>query len=158
MPDIPTDFLFIVGLLLASLVGKLMEGRAKSKKTVPGSEPSSSLGRNEDDPKDKKLSDILRETFGEVIEPIPEDIAVFEETNDQLVESPKPSQLQSKINKDYSRNAERQNSSNALDLDKYQSTREWVLKEAFNSKKSLRRSFIVKEVLDHPPGLRRSFF
>ena len=71
MPDIPLDTLFIVGLLLASFVGKLMEGRAKNNKRAPMSKPQSeSDGRENSENKD--LGDILRETFGEVIEPIPE--------------------------------------------------------------------------------------
>ena len=55
MPDIPLDTLFIVGLLLASFVGKLMEGRAKNNKRAPMSKPrSESDGRENSENKDSK--------------------------------------------------------------------------------------------------------
>ena len=41
MPDLPIDTLFIVGLLIASFVGKLLEGRSKNKNTTTKSQKTS---------------------------------------------------------------------------------------------------------------------
>ena len=69
MPDLPIDTLFIVGLLLASFVGKLLEGRKKSRKPTKEHPKQKSYQDDSIDTEEKKtLSDILRETFGEVIE------------------------------------------------------------------------------------------
>ena len=46
MPDIPLDTLFIVGLLLASFIGKLMEGKARNKKS------KRDQGQQQQEPKD----------------------------------------------------------------------------------------------------------
>ena len=43
MPDLPIDTLFIVGLLLASFIGKLMEGKAKRRKEAPAKRPEKTM-------------------------------------------------------------------------------------------------------------------
>ena len=155
MPDLPIDTLFIVGLLLASFIGKLMEGKAKKRKEVPTDHQTQ---RNREETigptRGKNLGDILRETFGEVIqEPSPPVVAEIDSNLDYAVseksdnhshkakikikeQTPKPSKSVI-YNSDISSN----------------NTRQWLKKEALGSKISLRRSFLVKEVLDQPPGL-----
>ena len=155
MPDLPIDTLFIVGLLLASFIGKLMEGKAKKRKEVP----TDQTGKNRDETlgpvRGKNLGDILRETFGEVAqEPSPPVVTEIDSSLDYAVseksdnhshkakikmkeETPKPS-TSVIYNSDISSN----------------NTRQWLKNEALGSKTSLRRSFLVKEVLDQPPGLR----
>ena len=70
MPDLPIDTLFIVGLLIASFVGKLLEGRSKNKNTTTKSQKTSK--KKGETVEEKNLGDILRETFGEAIEPLSE--------------------------------------------------------------------------------------
>jgi len=77
MPEIPLDTLFIVGLLIASFVGKILEGKAKKKKEV--SKPKRTHPPREDsapegsDSEEKGLGELLREAFGEAIEPVHEE-------------------------------------------------------------------------------------
>lgn len=160
MPDIPLDTLFIVGLLLASFVGKLMEGRAKNNKRAPMSKPQSeSDGRENSENKD--LGDILRETFGEVIEPIPENSLPHVERENESIEYSYPKKAITKIQKPDSNTPVQAFASitgSDDDTKKYRSNRDWLRSEALSSKKSLRRAFLLKEVLDQPPGLRRSIF
>lgn len=161
MPDIPLDTLFIVGLLLASFVGKLMEGRAKNKKKRPLPEPRSSHQDSGDGSEEKNLSDILRETFGEVIEPIHENRVPFEAREDEIVEDPHRKNALTKIKKPHLWNPEQEISLSAekdCNTDIHRSNRDWLRKKALHSKKSLRRAFLLKEVLDQPPGMRRSVF
>jgi hypothetical protein len=155
MPDLPIDTLFIVGLLLASFIGKLMEGKAKKRKEVPTDQMEKNRDETLGPVRGKNLGDILRETFGEVIqETSPPVVAEIDSNLDYAVseksdnhshkakievkgESPKPSKS-TIYNSAISSN----------------NTRQWLKKEALGSKISLRRSFLVKEVLDQPPGLR----
>jgi len=155
MPDLPVDTLFIVGLLLASFIGKLMEGKAKKRKEVPTDQTERNREKTIGPVRGKNLGDILRETFGEVVqESSPTIVAEIDSNLDYAVskesdnishktkikvkeEKPKPSESTIYNSAIYSNN-----------------TRQWLKKEALGSKISLRRSFLVKEVLDQPPGLR----
>ena len=155
MPDLPIDTLFIVGLLLASFIGKLMEGKAKKRKEVPTDQMEKNRDETLGPVRGKNLGDILRETFGEVIqETSPPVVAEIDSSLDYAVseksdihshkakikikeQTPKPSKSVI-YNSDISSN----------------NTRQWLKNEALGSKTSLRRSFLVKEVLDQPPGLR----
>ena len=48
MPDLPIDTLFIVGLLIASFVGKILEGKAnKSKQGKKSKRPNAEKQRSE---------------------------------------------------------------------------------------------------------------
>ena len=77
MPDLPLDTLFIVGLLIASFVGKMLEGRKKKEKerntSVPRDRPfkQKPVTDYKEVAGEKGLGDLLKEAFGEAIEPIP---------------------------------------------------------------------------------------
>ena len=155
MPDLPIDTLFIVGLLIASFVGKLLEGRAKKKNTNTKTQNSSRRGS--ETLQEKNLGDILRETFGEAIEPLSEKKSDLKRVDNQK-EIPLPN-----LQKHSTRNSnmdvvpaeEISQRDEELHADNAISTRHWLKYEALSSPKSLRRAFLVKEVLDQPPGLRR---
>lgn len=155
MPDLPIDTLFIVGLLIASFVGKLLEGRAKKKNTNTKTQNSSRKGS--ETVQEKNLGDILRETFGEAIEPLSEKKSDLKRVDNQK-EIPLPN-----LQKHSTRNSnmdvvpaeEISQRDEELHADNAISTRHWLKYEALSSPKSLRRAFLVKEVLDQPPGLRR---
>lgn len=155
MPDLPIDTLFIVGLLIASFVGKLLEGRAKKKNTNTKTQNSSRRGS--ETVQEKNLGDILRETFGEAIEPLSEKKSDLKQVDNQkeipLANFQKHSTRNSNMDvvpaEEISQRDEELHADNAI------STRHWLKYEALSSPKSLRRAFLVKEVLDQPPGLRR---
>ena len=159
MPELPLDTLFIVGLLIASFVGKILEGKAKKKKEVrkpkrPHSPREDSVPEGSG-PEEKGLGELLREAFGEAIEPIQEEAPY----QGNLPEN-EPALLPDNITRitpplaAYANNTTTKGSSDEQDF----SARKWLRTEALGSTRSLRRSFLVKEVLDQPVGLRRTFF
>lgn len=155
MPDLPIDTLFIVGLLIASFVGKLLEGRSKNKNTTTKSQKTSK--KKGETVEEKNLGDILRETFGEAIEPLSDQNSDLERAeNSKKIPLPDLKERSARYSKfpvvhteKMSLTEEKLHSNNTI------STRQWLKNEALSSKTSLRRAFLVKEVLDQPPGLRR---
>ena len=159
MPELPLDTLFIVGLLIASFVGKILEGKAKKKKEVR--KPKRSHPPREDSvpegsgPEEKGLGELLREAFGEAIEPVQE-----EATYQANLPKKEPALLPEHITPitpqlaAYANKTTTKGSSDEQDF----SARKWLRTEALGSTRSLRRSFLVKEVLDQPVGLRRTSF
>ena len=160
MPEIPLDTLFIVGLLIASFVGKIIEGKAKKKKEV--SKPKRTHPPREDsapegsDSEEKGLGELLREAFGEVIEPVHEETAY--EANLPENEPARLPDLTARINPPLATQANKTAAKKAVSVEQEFSARKWLRTEALGSSRSLRRSFLVKEVLDQPVGLRRTFF
>jgi len=159
MPELPLDTLFIVGLLLASFVGKILEGKAKKKKEV--SKPKRSYPREDSAPEDsspgeKGLGELLREAFGEVTEPINEE-AAYEASLPEKEPARLPD-LTKQIKPPTAIHANKTAAEKASSLEPEFSARKWLRTEALGSTRSLRRSFLVKEVLDQPVGLRRAFF
>ena len=160
MPELPLDTLFIVGLLIASFVGKILEGRAKKKKEV--SKPKRPRPPREDsipegsDPEEKGLGELLREAFGEVIEPVHEE-APFEAKLPGK-ETARLPDLTTQIKSSSAIHANKIAAKKASLVEQEFSARKWLRTEALGSTRSLRRSFLVKEVLDQPVGLRRTFF
>jgi hypothetical protein len=155
MPDLPIDTLFIVGLLLASFIGKLMEGKAKKRKEVPTDQTERNREEEFGPTREKNLRDILRETFGEVIEePSPPVVSEIDSSLDYAV-SEKRDNLSHKAKIKINEQTPKPSKSVIYNSDiSSNNTRQWLRNEALGSKISLRRSFLVKEVLDQPPGLR----
>jgi hypothetical protein len=161
MPDLPIDTLFIVGLLLASFVGKLLEGRKKSRKPTAEHPKQKSYQDDSIDTEGKKtLSDILRETFGEVIEQAtPKEYSSNDSKGDNSGESKANLQRTVVKNAKPIRKSKPTPSTESEDCQKTgKSTLTWIKNEAFASKSSVRKAFLLKEILDQPPGLRRSSF
>ena len=164
MPDLPIDTLFIVGLLVASFVGKMLEGRKKKEQERnKGATRERPLKQEpETDYKEiaheKGLGDLLKEAFGEAIEPItPREDArrsnkeVPQQLDYNLDESiPLPAQTSRKVIPEKSWDVYERVEGNE--------TRNWLKNEGLGSPQSLRRSFLVKVLLDKPPGLKRSGF
>ena len=164
MPDLPIDTLFIVGLLIASFVGKMLEGRKKKErernKGTPRERPFNQepVSDYEDAADEKGLGDLLKEAFGETIEPIP----VRAEARGSIKEVPQ----QPDYNLDESIPLSSQTLKTVIpekswDVDERverNETRNWLKNEGLGSPQSLRRSFLVKVLLDKPPGLKRSSF
>ncbi len=161
MPDIPLDTLFIVGLLLASFVGKILEGKSKNQKGSSSSKLPSTPKDREDELGEKHLRDILRDTFSEAIEPISESKNSYEYQENETFDHSKHSIPSSQHKTTKTKDSARRISSKSCpghDITPPLSIRQWLSDEGLGSKKSLRRAFLLKEVLDHPPGLRRTFF
>ncbi|MDA9119596.1 hypothetical protein N9J83_05590 [Opitutales bacterium] len=164
MPDLPIDTLFIVGLLIASFVGKMLEGRKKKErernKGTPRERPFNQepVSDYEDAADEKGLGDLLKEAFGETIEPIP----VRAEARGSIKEVPQ----QPDYNLDESiplpsqtlKTVIPEKSWDVLERVDRNETRNWLKNEGLGSSQSLRRSFLVKVLLDKPPGLKRSGF
>jgi hypothetical protein len=152
MSDIPIDTLFIVGLLIASFVGKLLEGRAKRKKESPVDSLPKSNKRERELTDSKNLDDLLRETFTEVVEPnLKEDIPFIEKRDaafnskaayktDILVTPSKSNKYSSRLD-------------GALQKEDPKSSKVWIRTEGLKSNQNLRRAFLLKEILGKPPGL-----
>ncbi len=161
MPDIPIDTLFIVGLLIASFIGKWMENKAKKNKNFPANEKQTTKKDDGEQSEQKTLSDLLRETFVDVLEPEPvpsqnKSLKNAKDFADPVL--PKRSKLTSPHFESHSK----QEMADCNQIDDFKvelvSTRHWLKHYALGSKRSLRRAFIVKEVLDQPRGLRGSIF
>ena len=164
MPDLPIDTLFIVGLLIASFVGKMLEGRKKKEQERNKSAPRDRPFKQEPvtDYKEvageKGLGDLLKEAFGETIEPIPVRTNAKETSEETTREHdynlaeplPLPSQTLERVTPD--------KSWDVLERVDRNETRNWLKNEGLGSSQSLRRSFLVKVLLDKPPGLKRSGF
>jgi len=164
MPDLPFDTLFIVGLLIASFVGKMLEGRKKKEQKRNKSAPRDRPFKQEpvtdykEVADEKGLGDFLKEAFGETIEPIPSRAKargsikeVPQQPDYNLDESiPLPSQTLKTVIPEKSWDVDERVERNE--------TRNWLKNEGLGSPQSLRRSFLVKVLLDKPPGLKRSSF
>jgi len=155
VPDLPLDTLFIVGLLLASFIGKILEGRSKKTKdpSSPQKVPTGKSKPTDGTSEEKGLGELLREAFGEVVEPIHKESRSsykepIKEEADPLVVQPsksKPAPVLSSFPQKDNRETD-------------QTIRKWLRVEGLASKKSLRRAFVVKEILDQPVGLRKTLF
>ncbi|MDA8806375.1 hypothetical protein N9N55_04050 [Opitutales bacterium] len=164
MPDLPFDTLFIVGLLIASFVGKMLEGRKKKEQKRNKSAPRDRPFKQEpvtdykEVADEKGLGDFLKEAFGETIEPIPVRTNAKETSEETTREHdynlaeplPLPSQTLERVTPD--------KSWDVLERVDRNETRNWLKNEGLGSSQSLRRSFLVKVLLDKPPGLKRSGF
>ncbi len=154
MPDLPLDTLFIVGLLIASFFGKFIEGKTKKRKefqkrkrqpTSENAEPSNSQES------ERGLEDLLREAFGEEIEP------VFEEDRSVKPEglpSEEPKIVHVPVTVSSTGEAQIPDVSETPIPQRKVSYRKWLRSNGLGSAVSLRRAFLIKEVLDQPLGLR----
>ena len=162
MPDPPLDFLFIIGLLIASFVGKLLESRTKNKKrgTNDGKKPFAEPGKERSE--DKNLGDLLKEAFGEVVEPIPEETSSRKYMESEHVPT---NQIPQKLSYSTAPSEKQEPTKEASFFNQHddqtkktKTAREWLKNDALISQSSLRRAFLVKEVLDQPLGLKRFKF
>jgi hypothetical protein len=158
MPDLPLDTLFIVGLLIASFVGKFFQ-----KKTGDES-PSNKkpIDSSENREKTPTLRDVLREAWDkanqpEVLEPeftesTPPPVSFEYDEGDINENEEIPSekiipealpQMGKKLQLGFS------TANNRI-----QGRHNWIKKELLSNRNSLKRAFLLKEILDKPKSLR----
>jgi len=155
MPDLPLDTLFIVGLLVASFVGKIIEAKAKKTKldTSNQSKPQKVDRKSTLPVPDKKeWDDLYSETFGEIVEENDQDNLSSAYSAEEKIVLTNSSTLKN-----------RKALSGSLDAKDFEqtiqiTTKKWLKTDALSSSKALKRAFIVKEVIDQPVGLRKNFF
>lgn len=156
MPDINLDSLFIVGLILASLVGKIFKKKepAEKEKPIHEEEPSESL---EDVLKEawQKVTN-SREEFSEGPPPLnydselPESAVTTEEVLDSV---PMPAAIdttvQTSVKDSDSKGFWQPPSKNVI------SNQEESYRKMLSSKSSLKHAFVLKEILGEPVSIRR---
>jgi hypothetical protein len=145
MPDLPLDTLIIVGLVLASLIGRLFQ-----KKDPPKAKPQESSPEDSPSDEENSLEDILRKAWpGEEEleqEALAEELVSQAEEIPQAVapailatpSPPVPAKASFKTEKPLV-GPQKAN---------------WLRHELSSSKSSLRKAFVLKEVLDKPVSLR----
>ena len=155
MPDLPLDTLFIVGLLVASFVGKIIEAKAKKTKLdTPNQSKPQKVDRKSTlpVPNKKEWDDLYIETFGEKVEENDQDNLSSAYSAEEKIVLTNSSTLKN-----------RKALSSSLDAKDFEqtiqiTTQKWLKTDALSSSKALKRAFIVKEVIDQPVGLRKNFF
>ena len=155
MPDLPLDTLFIVGLLVASFVGKIIEAKAKKTKLdTPNQSKPQKVDRKSTlpVPNKKEWDDLFSETFGEKVEENDQDNLSSAYSAEEKIVLTNSSTLKN-----------RKALSSSLDAKDFEqtiqiTTQKWLKTDALSSSKALKRAFIVKEVIDQPVGLRKNFF
>ena len=154
MPDLPLDTLFIVGLLVASFVGKIIEAKAKKTKLdTPNQSKPQKVDRKSTlpVPNKKEWDDLYSETFGEKVEENDQDNLSSAYSAEEKIVLTNSSTLKN-----------RKALSSSLDAKDFEqtiqiTTKKWLKTDALSSSKALKRAFIVKEVIDQPVGLRKNF-
>ncbi len=158
MPDLPLDTLFIVGLLIASFVGKFFQ--KKSGDESPSN--NKPLGTPENKDKTPTLRDVLREAWDKANQP-----EVPEPEFTESTPPPLPFEYEEEgINEDEEIRSEKiapkvmPQMENKLQLgfssanNRIQGRHNWIKKELFSNRNSLKRAFLLKEILDKPKSLR----
>ena len=156
MPDIPIDTLFIIGLVIASFVGKFFQKKNEDSST-PKSKPANT---SSSDGKNPTLRDVLKEAWEranqpEVLQPeftdtIPPPLPIEEvesktEDEKQLSNNILPQAVAIKKEEDFPTYSSRNSR---------QGTHSWIKRDLFSSRNSLKQAFVLKEILDKPKSLR----
>ena len=156
MPDINLDSLFIVGLILASLLGKIFKKKEPAEKEKPIQKEESS----------ESLEDVLKEAWQKVTNPreefsegppplnydseLPESTVTTEEVADTV---PIPAVIDTMVQtsvKDSDLKGFWHTSTNKIDSRQGESYRKML-----SSKSSLKHAFVLKEILGAPVSIRR---
>ena len=156
MPDINLDSLFIVGLILASLLGKIFKKKEPAEKEKPIQKEESS----------ETLEDVLKEAWQKVTNPreefsegppplnydseLPESTVTTEEVTDTV---PIPAVIDTMVQtsvKDSDLKGFWHTSTNKIDSRQGESYRKML-----SSKSSLKHAFVLKEILGEPVSIRR---
>ena len=156
MPDINLDSLFIVGLILASLLGKIFKKKEPAEKEKPKQKEEST----------ESLEDVLKEAWQKVTNPreefsegppplsydseLPESTVTTEEVADTV---PIPAVIDTMVQtsvKDSDLKGFWHTSTNKIDSRQGESYRKML-----SSKSSLKHAFVLKEILGEPVSIRR---
>lgn len=148
MPDLPLDTLVIVGLVLASLIGRIFQKKKEPKKSptkAPASQPPTA---------EPSLDEVLKKAFG------PPEIVVEDEYED-MVAPHHPIQLEQPSEIEIPLPSVPEPSKTPLSLEEggeqlvpLESPRRRARRELFTTGDSLRKAFVLKEILDKPVTLR----
>ena len=158
MPDLPLDTLFIVGLLIASFVGKFFQKKSGDESPSDNKPIGSSQNRE----KTPTLRDVLREAWDKANQP-----EVLEPEFTESTPPPLPFEYEEEgINEDEEIRSEKivpevlPQMENKVQLgfstanNRNQGRHNWIKKELFSNRNSLKRAFLLKEILDKPKSLR----
>jgi hypothetical protein len=158
MPDLPLDTLFIIGLLIASFVGKFFQ--KKSGNESPSN--NKPIGSPEKKEKTPTLRDVLREAWDKANQP-----EVLEPEFTESTPQPLPFEYEEEgINEDEEIRSEKivpevlpqmENKGQlgfSTTNNRIQGSHNWIKKELFSNRNSLKRAFLLKEILDKPKSLR----
>lgn len=155
MPDI--DTLFIIGLVIASIIGNLSKKKGKQpgrKDKVPG--------KKMEPDQNPTLEDVLKEAWANFKKP-----QEITKTNTQQVEPIIPVSLpqervEEKVRKSF-KNEKKSLHSRTKELPKnhYQLVEQkgkfpTIKSDLFSNKASLKKAFVLKEILDQPVSMRKS--
>ena len=155
MPDI--DTLFIIGLVIASIIGNLSKKKGKQptkKNKVPG--------KKMEPDQNPTLEDVLKEAWANFKKP-----QEITKTDTQREEPIIPVSLvqervQEKVRKSFkNENTSLQSQTKELPKNYYQLMEEkgkfpTIKSDLFSNKASLKKAFVLKEILDQPVSMRKS--
>ena len=155
MPDI--DTLFIIGLVIASIIGNLSKKKGKQpgrKDRVPG--------KKMEPDQNPSLEDVLKEAWANFKKP-----QEITKTDTQRVEPIIPVSLpqervQEKVRKSYkNENTSLHPQTKELLKNHYQLVEQkgkfpTIKSDLFSNKASLKKAFVLKEILDQPVSMRKS--
>jgi len=155
MPDI--DTLFIIGLVIASIIGNL--SKKKGKQSV---KKDKVRGKKIEADQNPSLEDVLKEAWANLKKP--QEI-IKTETHEKKPIMPvslPQEKLQRKVKKSlkeekvalHSRNKEL--SKNHYQLVEEKGKFPTIKSDLFSNKESLKKAFVLKEVLDQPVSMRKS--
>ncbi len=155
MPDI--DTLFIIGLVIASIIGNL----SKKKGKQPGRKDKVSGKKMEPD-QNPTLEDVLKEAWANFKKP-----QEITKTDTQQVEAIIPVSLpqervEEKVRKSFKNEKTSLHSrTKELPNNHYQLMEEkgkfpTIKSDLFSTKASLKKAFVLKEILDQPVSMRKS--
>ena len=155
MPDI--DTLFIIGLVIASIIGNLSKKKGKQpgrKDRVPG--------KKMEPDQNPSLEDVLKEAWANFKKP-----QEITKTDTQRVEPITPVSLpqervQEKVRKSYkNENTSLHPQTKELPKNHYQLVEQkgkfpTIKSDLFSNKSTLKKAFVLKEILDQPVSIRKS--
>jgi hypothetical protein len=148
MPDIPLDTLLIIGLVIASFIGKLTQKKA----SIPQAGNKDSDSTQEDPPRDSaSLEDVLKEAWKNFNDSSDESI------NEPITKTPAPLPRKKELLK--KKVLEKKEPNFSYDYDSsVTGTFLTVTGDLKNSNKSLRKAFLLKEILDQPVSIKKTSF
>ena len=148
MPDLPLDTLVIIGLVLASLIGRIFQKKQNPEKS-PAKEPSSQAASTQ-----PSLDEVLKKAFG------PPEIVVEDEFEEMVV-SDHETQLDQPATIDLEPSPVPDpipdpalSWKTEIESPLAESPGVSARRELFTSQGSLRKAFVLKEILDKPVSLR----
>ena len=158
MPDIPLDTLLIIGLVIASFIGKITQKKAP----IPQKGNNNTNSTQEETTRDSaNLEDVLKKAWKnfndtsdepkeEIISESPALLPIKQQHFKKKTLEPPPPKAFYKIQKE-------PNFSYDQEV-KDTGTFSTITQDLKNSNKSLRKAFLLKEILDQPTSIKKTTF